>query len=208
MSSCVRSLGISLASVTGAHLSSSPRNSSHAPWLQSRLRLKVTEAIKSQGRAGESLERAVAHATANTGGPARRWQNPRMAAFPRPPGLISALAGGVLGAVVGVWVSMLLFEQLKAGDLSDIATEIFLLLGGLLVGPSAGVATALAIRKHDRALATGLVAGPLVTMAMIGGFNMFGRLPLSDDVAGLIGLPLLVAVGIAAIWMARWFTAR
>lgn len=103
---------------------------------------------------------------------------------------------------------MVLFEELKAGDLSDIATEIFLLLGGLLVGPSAGAAIALAIRRHDRALATGLVAGPLVTMAMIGGFNLLGRLPLSDDVAGVIGLPLLVALGIAAIWMARWFTAR
>lgn len=131
-----------------------------------------------------------------------------MAALARPPGLVSALVGGVLGGGVGVWASILVSEQVKAGDLSDIATGFLLLLAGLLIGPSVGATTALTLRKHDRALATGLLAGPLVTMALIGGFVVLGGLALPDAVAGVIGQSVLLGLGIAAIWMARWLTVR
>lgn len=120
----------------------------------------------------------------------------------RPPGLVSAVVGGVLGGGVGVWVSILLSEQFKAGDLSDIGTGLLLLLAGLLIGPSVGATIALAVRKHDRALATGLLVGPLVAMSLVGGSVVFGFLSLSG------GPPVLVALGIAAIWMARWLTIR
>lgn len=123
----------------------------------------------------------------------------------RPPGLVSAVVGGVLGGGVGVWVSILLSEQFKAGDLSDIGTGLVLLLAGLVVGPSLGSTIALAIRKHDRALFTGLLVAPLMFAAIIGGFAILGFL---TDVAGLRALLVLVALAIAAIWMARWLTAR
>lgn len=129
-------------------------------------------------------------------------------AFPRPSGLASAIVGGVLGAGCGLAVSYLISEQLKEGDLSDIGTGLVLLLAGLLIGPSAGAAIALAIRKHDGALVTGLLAGPLVIAAMIVGFVVLSRVRLSDDVMKAIGQPVLAALGIGGLWLARFLATR
>lgn len=130
-----------------------------------------------------------------------------MAMLPRPSGALSAVVGGIVGAGAGTWLSYLLYAQVAVGDLSDIGSGLLLLLAGLLLGPGFGTAVGLSLRKHERAVATGLVAGPALAGAVAGGFTILGSLPLPDDAAGFLGLPVIAALGIAALWIARWLTA-
>ena len=135
------------------------------------------------------------------------WQNPRMA-LRRPPGLITAILGGVLGGIAGVWSGIALFEQVAVGDLTDLVPLLFLLTAGLIVGPSLGVTVALLITRQRNAMATGLLSLPRMLAAIVTSFSLLDNVDQLDNaIATWLALGLSLALMIAAIWLARHLTA-
>jgi len=130
-------------------------------------------------------------------------------ALPRPPGLITAILGGVIGGIAGVWISIAIFEQFAVGDLSDLVPLLLLLAAGLILGPSVGVTVALLIARHRNAVATGLLTLPLMLAAIVVSFSLLDRVDqLTDNpVATALALGLALALAITAIWLARHLTA-
>jgi hypothetical protein len=128
-------------------------------------------------------------------------------ALPRPPGLIAAILGGVIGGIAAVWTSIAIFEQFAVGDLSDVGLLLFLLAAGLVVGPSVGVTVALLIARHKNALATGLLTLPLMMAAVVVTFSLLDNVVTDAPVVTALTLGLALALAIAAIWLARHLTA-
>jgi hypothetical protein len=128
-------------------------------------------------------------------------------ALPRPPGLITAILGGVIGGIAAVWTSIAIFEQFAVGDLSDVGSLLFLLAAGLVVGPSVGVTVALLIARHKNALATGLLTLPLMMAAVVVTFSLLDNVVTDAPVVTALTLGLALALAIAAIWLARHLTA-
>lgn len=123
----------------------------------------------------------------------------------RPPGLIATLVGGSLGGASAVWIGLRLAQQLERGDLSDIGTGLLLVSAGLIIGPSAGSAVALAITRHDRVLRTGVLVALFMVAAIVVDFAL---LRFSAVVLGPTGAFLLVALDLGAIWLARLVATR
>jgi hypothetical protein len=130
-------------------------------------------------------------------------------ALPRPPGLITAILGGVIGGIAAVWTSVAIFEQLAVGDLSDLGLLLVLLAAGLIVGPSVGVTVALLIARHKNALATGMLTLPLMLAAVVVTFSLVDNVDrlTENPVVTALALGLALALAIAAIWLARHLTA-
>jgi hypothetical protein len=91
-----------------------------------------------------------------------------------------------------VFGAVSVFDNVAVGDLSDIGTGLLLLLGGVVLGTSAGTYLA-------------LIAARLL-VAVIASFMLVERLDDIADSAGLFGIPLLVGLGFSAIWLARALT--
>ncbi|MFZ0012893.1 MAG: hypothetical protein WAL25_02140 [Acidimicrobiia bacterium] len=123
-----------------------------------------------------------------------------------PPGVLPAAVGGLTGAVGGVFGAVFVFDRVAVGDLSDIGTGLLLLVGGLVLGSSAGTYLALIVARQTRPIATALAVGPLMLVAVIASFMLVERLDEITNSAGLFGIPLLVGLGFSAIWLARALT--
>lgn len=129
-------------------------------------------------------------------------------ALPRPPGLIIAILGGVIGGIAGVWTSIAIFDRFAVGDLSDMGLALLLLGVGLIVGPSGGMTVALLITRQKNAMSTGLLSLPLMLAAIAASFSLMDQVDqLTDNALAIsIALGLSLALMIAAIWLARHLT--
>jgi hypothetical protein len=105
-----------------------------------------------------------------------------------------------------VFGAVSVFDNVAVGDLSDIGTGLLLLLGGVVLGTSAGTYLALIAARQSGPLVTALAVGPLMLVAVIASFMLVERLDDIADSAGLFGIPLLVGLGFSAIWLARALT--
>jgi hypothetical protein len=130
-------------------------------------------------------------------------------ALPRPPGLITAILGGVIGGIAAVWGSIAIFEQFAVGDLSDLGLGLLLLGGALTVGPSVGVTVALLIARQKNALASGLLTLPLMVAAIALTVSLLDNVDslTNNAVVAALALGLALALAIAAIWLARHLAA-
>lgn len=116
----------------------------------------------------------------------------------QPPGVIATIVGGLVGGAVVYLVGPPIANAVAAGDLGGLGTALVLLLLMWCVGTGLGVVIALALRRHERAGSTAVLAIPGMVIAVVATL-VIGR----QVVSNVVLWSLLLGACILVLWLAR-----
>lgn len=115
-----------------------------------------------------------------------------------PAGIVATLVGAVIGGPVGFFVGVLVANALTAdagGGLEVLGLALTVLFLATCLCQALGVGIALALRRHERSVVTGLLAFPAAMLTIFVTVTFRG-----DDATTLLFLILISAV---SLWLAR-----
>ena len=116
----------------------------------------------------------------------------------QPPGIVATIVGGLVGAVVVFVVGPPIANAVASDGLGGLGTALALLFGMWCVGTGVGVFGALALRGHERAMTTALLAVPGMGIALVATFVV-----AADIATALLFWMLLVGGCTLVLWLAR-----